>query len=192
SRLPPGRLDAGLGGASCGNPHDPQRCAPDPLRGGRRRRAALARVVGRGARRGGLFCARHAPGLRARRIVRPRRISTIVLALGCLALFACEDGNQDAPPAATSTATATPPAVVTAAAPPPAPPPPPPKPSIALASEGPPKVVDLHVDTPWRVHFKGREVSLPEGHATPDRLEKGRYAALVYPIYIPDYIHDSH
>ena len=52
-------------------------------------------------------------------------------------------------------------------------------------------MIDLHVDTPWRVHFKERPLSLPEGHATPSKLVQGAYAGIVYPIYIPDYIHDD-
>ncbi|MEM1034139.1 MAG: membrane dipeptidase [Myxococcota bacterium] len=64
-------------------------------------------------------------------------------------------------------------------------------PRVTLAAEGDVfEVVDLHVDTPWRVHFKGRPKSLPEGHATPDKVREGRYAAMVHVIYIPDYIHD--
>ncbi|MBM4360234.1 MAG: membrane dipeptidase [Deltaproteobacteria bacterium] len=54
------------------------------------------------------------------------------------------------------------------------------------------RAVDLHVDTPWRVHFKGRPTSNPEGPATIERLREGRYAGIVYPIYIPDYLHDDH
>jgi membrane dipeptidase len=85
-------------------------------------------------------------------------------------------------------------AVQAASAPPPAAPGPPsgPKPTIELADEGPFEVIDLHVDTPWRVHFKGRDASLPEGHATPALLAAGHYAAIVYPIYIPDYLHEGH
>lgn len=64
-------------------------------------------------------------------------------------------------------------------------------PPVTLAESGPFEVVDLHVDTPWKVHFKGRPLSLPKGHATPALLERGHYAAIVYPIYIPDYINDN-
>jgi membrane dipeptidase len=67
--------------------------------------------------------------------------------------------------------------------------------SAAVASaprpDDPPRPIDLHVDTPWQVKFKGRAPTLPEGHATMETLEKGRYAAIVYPIYIADYLHDS-
>ncbi|MCA9620045.1 MAG: membrane dipeptidase, partial [Myxococcales bacterium] len=69
-------------------------------------------------------------------------------------------------------------------------PPPAPSPRLTLPEE--PAVVDLHVDTPWRVHFKGRKKTLPEGHATPELLLEGGVAGIVYPIYIPDYIHDNH
>ncbi|MEM9696140.1 MAG: membrane dipeptidase, partial [Myxococcota bacterium] len=65
-------------------------------------------------------------------------------------------------------------------------------PRINLAETGAAEVVDLHVDTPWKVHFKGRDKKLEKGHATPKRVAQGHVAALVYPIYIPDYIHDSH
>ena len=71
-----------------------------------------------------------------------------------------------------------------------APPEPKPSPRLALPSEGF-GVVDLHVDTPWRVHFKGRDKSLPEGHATIDKLREGNVAAVVYPLYIPDYANDN-
>ncbi len=70
------------------------------------------------------------------------------------------------------------------------PPPPPPPPLVVLQDSGPIETIDLHVDTPWKVHFKDRPLSLPEGHATPDRLRTGHYAGIVYPIYIPDYIHN--
>jgi membrane dipeptidase len=54
-----------------------------------------------------------------------------------------------------------------------------------------PRVVDLHVDTPWQVHFKGRAIDLPEGQATMQGLKTGRYAAITYPIYIADSLHDG-
>ncbi len=62
---------------------------------------------------------------------------------------------------------------------------------LELAASGPIRVIDLHVDTPWRVHFKDRPVTLPEGHATVATLTAGHYGGVVYPIYIPDYIHDD-
>ena len=55
----------------------------------------------------------------------------------------------------------------------------------------PPRAIDMHVDTPWQVKFKGRPATVPEGHATMGALKKGNYAGIVYPIYIPDYLHDS-
>jgi membrane dipeptidase len=65
-------------------------------------------------------------------------------------------------------------------------------PTLSLPEDGPIRAFDLHVDTPWRVHFKGRAKSANEGPATPEKLRAGHYAALVYPIYLPDYIHDDH
>ena len=68
-----------------------------------------------------------------------------------------------------------------------------PKPPVAipvLATSGRVQVVDLHVDTPWKVHFKGRPLALPKGQARPEDLGKGGYVGIVFPIYIPDYIHD--
>lgn len=62
----------------------------------------------------------------------------------------------------------------------------------APAPDAPPRVIDLHVDTPWQVHFKGRSVDLPEGHATMQALRAGRYAAVTYPIYIADHLHGGH
>ena len=69
---------------------------------------------------------------------------------------------------------------------------PPAKPPVYLptvADDGAVQVVDLHVDTPWKVHFKDRPLALPRGHATLKALEKGHYIGITYPIYIPDYIH---
>lgn len=53
----------------------------------------------------------------------------------------------------------------------------------------PPHAIDMHVDTPWQVKFKDRPVTLPEGHATMAALQTGQYGGIVYPIYIPDYLH---
>jgi membrane dipeptidase len=52
-------------------------------------------------------------------------------------------------------------------------------------------VVDLHVDVPWQVHFKGRDPGLPEGHATASTLTAGAYGGMVFPIYLPDYLHKT-
>ena len=68
---------------------------------------------------------------------------------------------------------------------------PPPPPPLVIAETGSYDIIDLHVDTPWKVHFKGRDVGLTEGHATMDMLQRGSYAAIIYPIYIPDYA-DNH
>jgi membrane dipeptidase len=65
-------------------------------------------------------------------------------------------------------------------------------PALRVDERGPVRAVDLHVDTPWRVHFKGRPRSNPEGPATTALLREGHYAGVVYPIYIPDYLHDGH
>lgn len=50
-------------------------------------------------------------------------------------------------------------------------------------------VVDLHVDLPWQVHFKGRALDLHEGHARLDALQAGGYGGIVFPIYLPDKTH---
>jgi membrane dipeptidase len=50
-------------------------------------------------------------------------------------------------------------------------------------------VVDLHVDLPWQVHFKGRSVHLHEGHARLTALKAGGYGGIVLPIYLPDKAH---
>lgn len=47
-------------------------------------------------------------------------------------------------------------------------------------------VVDLHVDIPWQVHFKGRSPALDEGQARLSALVAGHVGGLVFPIYIPD------
>src|SRR5580693_228215 len=50
-------------------------------------------------------------------------------------------------------------------------------------------VVDLHVDIPWQVHFKGRGAGLTEGQARIETLVAGHYGGLVFPIYLPDKAH---
>lgn len=50
-------------------------------------------------------------------------------------------------------------------------------------------VVDMHVDLPWQVHFKGRSDDLREGHVREDALRAGGYGGIVLPIYLPDYLH---
>ncbi|MGK4007220.1 membrane dipeptidase [Sorangium sp. So ce1036] len=52
--------------------------------------------------------------------------------------------------------------------------------------ELPVQVVDLHVDVPWQVHFKGRDARLAEGHARREALAAGHYLGIVLPIYLPD------
>lgn len=56
----------------------------------------------------------------------------------------------------------------------------------------PPHAIDMHVDTPWQVKYKGRTLPLKDGMATMEMLKAGKYGGIVYPIYIPDYLHDSH
>jgi membrane dipeptidase len=56
-------------------------------------------------------------------------------------------------------------------------------------AEAPIMVVDLHVDLPWQVHFKGRALDLTEGHARLAALREGGYGGLVFPIYLPDQTH---
>lgn len=58
-------------------------------------------------------------------------------------------------------------------------------------ADDPPRAIDMHVDTPWQVKYKDRPVSLPTGDATMEKLKKGNYGGIVYPIYIPDYLHDN-
>lgn len=107
-------------------------------------------------------------------------------AVGC-SRPATDAGEGSAASSSSATASAT--ATSSAAAPAP-PPEPKPSPRLTLPAEGF-GVVDLHVDTPWRVHFKGRDKTLPEGHATIDKLREGNVAAVVYPLYIPDYANDN-
>ena len=52
-------------------------------------------------------------------------------------------------------------------------------------------VVDLHVDVPWHVHWKGRSPSLPDGDARLSALQAGGVGGLVFPIYLPDKAHDD-
>ncbi|MFO0659464.1 MAG: membrane dipeptidase [Polyangiaceae bacterium] len=48
------------------------------------------------------------------------------------------------------------------------------------------RVIDLHVDLPWQLHFKGRDLSLSSGHLTRRALESGPIEGLVLPLYVPD------
>lgn len=60
-------------------------------------------------------------------------------------------------------------------------------PTRELAGDDAPiMVVDLHVDIPWQVHFKGRPLALTEGMARLGALLAGHYAGIVLPIYLPD------
>lgn len=63
--------------------------------------------------------------------------------------------------------------------------------SHAAAPEPPLMVVDLHVDVPWQVHFKGRDPRLIEGHANVNTLATGGYGGMVFPIYLPDYLNNA-
>lgn len=47
-------------------------------------------------------------------------------------------------------------------------------------------VVDLHVDQPYQVHYRGRDADLHDGHASVDALKKGAYGGVVFAIYLPD------
>jgi membrane dipeptidase len=51
-------------------------------------------------------------------------------------------------------------------------------------AEPPIMVVDLHVDVPYQVHFKGRSPALREGHSYPALLSAGGYGGIVFPIYM--------
>jgi membrane dipeptidase len=55
-----------------------------------------------------------------------------------------------------------------------------------------PRAIDLHVDTPYQVSTKGRALELPDGQASLRAVVNGRYAGLVYPLYIADSLHDGH
>ncbi|WP_437678203.1 dipeptidase [Sorangium sp. So ce131] len=61
-----------------------------------------------------------------------------------------------------------------------------PRPTRGDPPEPPVQVVDLHVDVPWQVHFKGRDRRLDEGHARRETLVAGNYLGIVLPIYLPD------
>jgi membrane dipeptidase len=54
----------------------------------------------------------------------------------------------------------------------------------AAPAEPPIMVVDLHVDVPYQVHFKGRSPALREGHSSPALLSAGGYGGIVFPIYM--------
>jgi membrane dipeptidase len=61
----------------------------------------------------------------------------------------------------------------------------------AAEPEPPVMVVDLHVDVPWQVHFKGRAPRLEEGHATVKAMRAGGYGGIVFPIYLPDKVRET-
>ncbi|MBL8743478.1 MAG: membrane dipeptidase [Myxococcales bacterium] len=120
-----------------------------------------------------------------------RAISGAVLAWTLGGVAGCSD-RPTTPPASTSIATsasapADPEASADASA------------SAALASAsapaaplGPPRAIDMHVDTPWQVRFKGKPIDVPgTGQAAIDAIQKGKYGGIVYPIYIADHLHDN-
>ncbi len=121
----------------------------------------------------------------------------VALAHVCLAAalqLACDGGQSKTPaqtnptvtasvsselaPSAAPSASATPSAVASATGPDP-------------RWELPPRAIDMHVDTPWQVRFKGRDVALREGQGAIDGLVNGKYGGVVYPIYISDKLHDG-
>jgi len=64
--------------------------------------------------------------------------------------------------------------------------------SVKPAPSGPPRAIDMHVDTPWQVRFKGKSIDVPgTGQAAIDAIQKGKYGGIVYPIYIADHLHDN-
>lgn len=111
----------------------------------------------------------------------------------CLLLsLASVAGCSDRPttPPASSTATVVVPSSVTSEAAPSASTPA--SASVALAPSGPPRAIDMHVDTPWQVRFKGKSIDVPgTGQAAIDAIQKGKYGGIVYPIYIADHLHDN-
>ncbi len=56
----------------------------------------------------------------------------------------------------------------------------------------PARAIDLHVDTPWQVKFKGHDATLTDVQASARGLVDGQYGAVVYPIYIADHLHKRH
>ena len=116
-------------------------------------------------------------------------MKTLII-ITALTLLACSSGTAPSAggPAASSAVPTAAPSTSQAAAPSATVAPPP---AVTIRDQGPFDVVDMHIDTPWKVHFKGRPKTLPKGHARPNMLARGHYAAIVYPIYIPDYIHNS-
>ena len=118
------------------------------------------------------------------------------LLIACAAIGCGKRDAHSVPPSASATSTAAANAAPATSSPPAAAAPSSasaaagaPRVTLELADSGPVPVIDLHVDTPWRVHFKGRPATLPDGPATAAELSAGHYAGIVYPIYIPDYLH---
>lgn len=58
----------------------------------------------------------------------------------------------------------------------------------ALGADAEPEfpVVDLHVDLPWQLHWKGLPVDLSRGQVTRKTLAAGHVAGLTLPLYVPD------
>lgn len=52
-------------------------------------------------------------------------------------------------------------------------------------------VIDLHVDLPWQLHYKGRSLDLDKGMMTARGMASGKVAGVVLPMYIPDRVHPS-
>ncbi len=55
-----------------------------------------------------------------------------------------------------------------------------------------PRAIDMHVDTPWQVRYKGRDIALKEGQGAISAVVNGGYGGIVYPIYISDKLHGGH
>ncbi|MCS6898332.1 MAG: membrane dipeptidase [Myxococcales bacterium] len=46
-------------------------------------------------------------------------------------------------------------------------------------------MVDLHVDLPWQLHYKGRSLALDRGMVTAKGMVSGKVMGIVLPMYIP-------
>ena len=120
-----------------------------------------------------------------------RTLRLVSLGLFLSAIAACADRPTATPRGEIAPPTTAPP-MVQASSPAPLPAASTAAPSPPPAPLGPPRAIDMHVDTPWQVKFKGKAIELVDNQATLKNLKDGRYGGIVYPIYISDKLHGGH
>lgn len=119
-----------------------------------------------------------------------KRLAALAL-VALLASAACNDRKPPAPTGALSAAQPTEVAVSAAPSASAAPAAASASASVAVVPLGPPRAIDMHVDTPWQIKFKGHSIELKDGQVGMPQLVAGHYGGIVYPIYIADHLHDN-